>query len=133
MIFGSALVVRERRKAKSAAWIGPFQAMRLRIDADRLRAAAVRAAVGRGFEGDVAEPAVEIAVIRRAAEFSVGREPQTDARLQGDRFLDRAILGGGQRRLVDLAAREARRRSSRPAGRNRLPTCSARKGGNGGG
>ena len=110
VIFGSA-VVRERRNAKSATWIGAVQAMRLRIAADRLRAAAVRAAVRRRFERDVAELAVEIAVIRRAAEFAVGREPQPDALLQA-RSLPRSRRSSAAVSVAwSISPRAKRRRS----------------------
>ena len=46
-------------------------------------------------------------MIGGAAEFAVGREPQAGALLQAHCVLDRAIFRRRQRRLVDLAAREA--------------------------
>ena len=73
----------------------------------RLRAASARRVLGRRLERDVAKLAVEIAVIGRAAEFAVGRKPQADALLQAHRVLDGAVFGCRQRRLIDLAAREA--------------------------
>ena len=72
----------------------------------------VRAALGvlaaDGVDADVAELAVEEAVIGAAAEFAVGRELQADALLQRERILDGLVLGRGQRGLVDFAAGEFR-------------------------
>src|SRR5205823_6360359 len=57
----------------------------------------------RCIERDVAKPAVEIAVVGRAAEFTVGRELQADALLQPHGVFDGAIFGCGERDLIDLA------------------------------
>ena len=52
---------------------------------------------------DVAELAVEVAVIGAAAEFAVGRERQPGARLQGDCLRNRFVLRRLQRVVADLA------------------------------
>src|SRR5262249_61241253 len=59
-----------------------------------------------GVDAEIAELAVEEAVIGAAAEFAVGRELQPDALLQRQRLLDRGVLGGGERRAAEFAARE---------------------------
>ncbi len=69
----------------------------------RLRAAPARRVLSRRLERDVAKLAIEIAVIGRAAEFAIGREPQAHPLLQAHGVFDRAVLCGGERRLIDLA------------------------------
>ena len=115
------------------------------IDVDRMRPSQLAADHGSGLRDaasgpiagvahhrvgrDVAELGVEIAVIGAAPELAVGRELEPEPRLQRHRLLDRAVLGARQLLLVDLAAVEFWRSASSPAGRSRLPICSARNGG----
>ena len=91
---------------------------------------------------DVAEAAVEIAVVGAAAKLAVGREPQPDPRLQIDRRGDRLVLASLQLLAADLAALisaprvEQRRRAQqaadmlgaerRPQGRHRASHCGTR-------
>jgi hypothetical protein len=82
-----------------------------------------------GVDAEIAELAVEEAVIGAAAEFAVGRELQPDALLQRQRLLDRGVLGGGERLAADFARANLPRWSSRTFGRSKLPMCSARNGG----
>jgi len=55
---------------------------------------------------DVAELAVEKAMVGAPAELAVGRKLQSDTLLKGERVLDGLIFGFCQRRLVDLAVGE---------------------------
>ena len=68
--------------------------------------AALRVDAADGVDAEVAELAVEEAVIGAAAEFAVGRELQPDALLQRQRLLDRGVLGGRKRLAAEFAARE---------------------------
>ena len=123
---------------KSATLIGLVQRTRLLMRAAgwlaRRRPFAGLAAFGilaaDGVDADVAELAVEEAVIGAATELAVGREPEADAFLKRDRVLDGLVFRGVERLAVDLATAKLRARSSSSlAGRNRLPMCSARNGG----
>src|SRR5262249_27740617 len=53
---------------------------------------------------DVAKPTVEVAVIGASAELAVSGQLEADALLQPDRLLDRRVLGGGERRIIDFAS-----------------------------
>jgi hypothetical protein len=73
-------------------------------------AAGLGAALGvfpaNGVDAEIAELAIEEAVIGAAAEFAVGRELQPDTLLQRQHLLDRGVLGGGKRLAADFAASE---------------------------
>ena len=60
------------------------------------------------IDADVAERAIEEAVIRAAAELAVGRKLEADAFLKRERVPDGRIFRGAQRLPADLAAAEAR-------------------------
>jgi len=57
---------------------------------------------GDGIDAQLAELAIEKAVIGAAAEFAVGRELEPDALLQRQRLLDGRVFGSGERRAVEL-------------------------------
>ena len=59
-----------------------------------------------GVDAEIAELAIEEAVIGAAAEFAIGRELQPDTLLQRQRLLDRGVLGGSERLAADFAASE---------------------------
>src|SRR5262249_1205701 len=59
-----------------------------------------------GVDAEIAELAIEEAVIGAAAEFAVGRELQPDTLLQRQHLLDRGVFGGGKRLAADFAASE---------------------------
>ena len=71
----------------------------------------VAAAIVLGFldmvDLDVAELAVEEAVVGGATEFSVGGEPEAEPLLQGDGVADRGVLGNLQLGCRDTASRMA--------------------------
>src|SRR5262249_3825120 len=78
---------------------------------NRLRGASARlAALGvvaaDGIDADLPELAVKETVVGAATEFAVGREPEPHALLERQRVLDGFVLGLGQLRPVDFAARE---------------------------
>ena len=131
VIFGSALV-RDRRNAKSAAWIGPFQAMRLLIDGRRLRAATVRAILSRALRTRCRR-----AGRRNSCDRSCGgirRRSQAAGRRAPASAIASSIARSSAAVSVawSISPRAKRwRASSSAAGRSRLPTCSARKGGTG--
>ena len=112
VIFGMSLVwARMNSKSGDVDRLRPAHAAP--DHGDRLRGAlagraALRVRAADGVDADVAELAVEEAVIGAAAEFAVGRELQSDALLQRERVLDGLVFGRGQRGLVDFAAREFR-------------------------
>jgi len=70
--------------------------------------AALRIDAADRIDAEVAELAIEEAVIGAAAEFAVGGELQPDTLLQHERVLDGLVFGLGERRLVDFATREFR-------------------------
>jgi hypothetical protein len=72
------------------------------------RCAALRVLAADRIDAEVAELAVEEAVIGAAAEFAVGRKLQPNALLQRERVLDGLVFGFGQGRLVNFATREFR-------------------------
>jgi hypothetical protein len=84
---------------------------------------------GDRIDPDVAEPAVEVAVIRAAAEFAVRGKVKSDALLQEQRVFDCLVFGLGERGRIDLAAGEFGALPNSACGRSRLPMCSARNGG----
>ena len=88
--------------------LGGFKSnMRIGEDYDFWLRAACAGRACRRLERDVAELGIEIAVIRGAAELTVGGKPQSDALLQRDRVIDRTVFSRGERCLIDLALREA--------------------------
>src|SRR5262249_36511526 len=59
-------------------------------------------------DADVAERAIEEAVIRAAAKLAVGRKLEADAFLKRERVPDGRIFRGAQRVAADLAVAKAR-------------------------
>ena len=94
-------------------WAGPPYAapdQRNRLAATLADGAGLGAALGffaaNGVDAEIAELAVEEAMIGAAAKFAVGRELQPDALLQRQRLLDRGGLGGRERLAAEFAARK---------------------------
>jgi hypothetical protein len=102
---------------------------------DRLRAASTfairarRVGAANCIDAQIAELAVEKAVIGAAAEFTVSDEFKAYPLLQPDDGANRIIFGGNEFGFVDLPFANRARRRSNSAGRRRLPICSARNGG----
>jgi hypothetical protein len=59
------------------------------------------------IDGELAELAVEEAVVGAAAEFAVGDEFEAELLLERDSAANGSVFRRGQRRLIDLAAGEA--------------------------
>src|SRR5215470_5878042 len=60
------------------------------------------------IDAEVAELAVEEAVIGAAAEFAIGGQPEADTLLERENVLDRAVFGGGQLLGTELATHKTR-------------------------
>src|SRR5437660_12614144 len=91
-------------KSGTLIGLGPLHAasdQRDRLAAARADGAGLGAALGvlaaNGVDAEIAELAVEEAVIGAAAEFAVGRRLEPDALLQRQRLLARALLRGVDR------------------------------------
>jgi hypothetical protein len=84
------------------------------------------------IDPDVAELAIEEAVIRAAPKLAVGRELQAEALLQRERVLDRLVLRRCQLLARDLAALEPRAQREQLARSQQAPdVLGAERWGNG--
>src|SRR5262252_11065782 len=63
---------------------------------------------------EVAELAIEEAVIRAATEFAISGQPQADPLLERENVFDRIVFGRGQFLGTDLAARKTRAAFEQP-------------------
>ena len=133
--FGVAPCRRDRRKAKSSPKIVSLDA-ELAVDAHRgrreLDVALGVVELDRQVAGrllDAVELVDEVHVPRGAAELAVGGRLQADVLLHAHHVADRVVLDRAQLVGVDPALGVVLARRSSSGGRSRLPTWSARYGG----
>jgi hypothetical protein len=103
----------DKLEVRHVDWAGPPHAafdQRDRLAATLADGAGLGAALSlftaNGVDAEIAELAVEEAVIGTAAEFAIGGELQPDTLLQRQRLLDRGVLGGREGLAAEFAASE---------------------------